>query len=206
MFFFNGRNSEKTESSASMDRFVPRGESSSAGDFEILEEILVLSLDEIRAEVSDSERKISELKSSIEDAKGREKSVHRRLEAVEKAIRTGDEIPLTDEEIRAIQRKKSESSSSAVAFVSLSGHEKIQVERDLVVGRSGECDVIVPDSSVSRRHAMILKRKDGYWLEDLGSTNGTAVQDERIEPNTPFKLDRPCVITLGRARMFFAFR
>jgi pSer/pThr/pTyr-binding forkhead associated (FHA) protein len=45
----------------------------------------------------------------------------------------------------------------------------------LVVGRHPRCDVVVGDSSVSRRHAQITFR-DGVWvIQDLGSTNGTSV-------------------------------
>jgi len=47
----------------------------------------------------------------------------------------------------------------------------------LVLGRDGECGICIHDNSVSRRHARIHPRPDGYYAEDLGSTNGTYIND-----------------------------
>ena len=44
-----------------------------------------------------------------------------------------------------------------------------------VLGRDGECDIWVADLSVSRHHARFEADKDGFWVEDLGSTNGLFV-------------------------------
>ena len=49
------------------------------------------------------------------------------------------------------------------------------------VGRSRENDIVVGDSNVSRQHAEILQEAGGYWVVDLGSTNGTQVNDKRID-------------------------
>ena len=47
----------------------------------------------------------------------------------------------------------------------------------LVIGRGDDCDIRIEDNSVSRRHARIDPRPDGFWVEDLQSTNGTYVCD-----------------------------
>lgn len=44
-----------------------------------------------------------------------------------------------------------------------------------VLGRSPASDVVVPDKSVSSRHAVIARKDTGWSLTDLGSTNGTAI-------------------------------
>ena len=50
-------------------------------------------------------------------------------------------------------------------------------EYPLILGRDTECGLCIPDNSVSRRHARIHPRSDGYYTEDLGSTNGTYIND-----------------------------
>ncbi len=51
-----------------------------------------------------------------------------------------------------------------------------EIEKDdLGIGRSKERDIILPDHTISRKHARLSKTPDGYLLEDLGSHNGTFV-------------------------------
>jgi predicted component of type VI protein secretion system len=52
--------------------------------------------------------------------------------------------------------------------------------RSLIVGRDPVCDLAIDDVEVSRRHARLLAQGGGYTVEDLGSTNGTFVNGERI--------------------------
>lgn len=46
---------------------------------------------------------------------------------------------------------------------------------EFVVGRGEDCEVVLPDRQVSRRHFRIVRDEDGYHVEDLGSKNGTYV-------------------------------
>jgi adenylate cyclase len=52
--------------------------------------------------------------------------------------------------------------------------------RALVLGRSPQCDLIVADQSVSRRHAELFVQDAGVTVRDLGSANGTLVNGERV--------------------------
>ncbi|UJR80716.1 GGDEF domain-containing protein [Sandaracinus amylolyticus] len=54
-------------------------------------------------------------------------------------------------------------------------------EEPCVIGRSSKCDVQVDQESVSRNHARISRLGDGYTIRDLGSTNGTYVNDELVD-------------------------
>ncbi len=56
------------------------------------------------------------------------------------------------------------------------------VDRDIVtVGKMGDCDLVLSDPTVSRRHLRIARQADGSWrIVDLGSTNGTKVSGARI--------------------------
>jgi len=53
---------------------------------------------------------------------------------------------------------------------------------EFVVGRGTDCDILVDRDSVSRRHARVYQKDDNAWLvQDLGSTNGSYVNDKPIE-------------------------
>ena len=71
-----------------------------------------------------------------------------------------------------------------------------------VIGRSRECDIVLQDSNVSRRHAEIRPAGgDGWTIADLGSTNGVSVNGVRIErPQTLRPGDR---IEIGTSLLTF---
>lgn len=54
------------------------------------------------------------------------------------------------------------------------------------IGRASDCQLVLDDDYVSTRHAQIVRTDTGYLVEDLGSTNGTYVNNERISAATPF--------------------
>jgi hypothetical protein len=54
-------------------------------------------------------------------------------------------------------------------------------DRPLVVGRLAECDIVISDSNVSRRHAEFWRTSEGIAVRDLGSTNGTFVNGHRVD-------------------------
>lgn len=61
------------------------------------------------------------------------------------------------------------------------GEQQLQVDRELKMGRDPGSDVVLDQGGASRQHARLTPDAEGVWIEDSGSTNGTFVNDERIE-------------------------
>ncbi|MDR1710841.1 MAG: FHA domain-containing protein [Propionibacteriaceae bacterium] len=64
----------------------------------------------------------------------------------------------------------------------------VELGEGILIGRSADCQLNLDDDYVSTKHARIMRGQDGYILEDLGSTNGTFVNNARISAPTPFAL------------------
>jgi hypothetical protein len=74
--------------------------------------------------------------------------------------------------------------------------------RPLTVGRGARNDVSIEgDEFASARHVRIEPRRDGVWVSDVGSTNGTYVNGERID--RPRKLERGDVVRVGETELRF---
>ena len=56
-------------------------------------------------------------------------------------------------------------------------------QSEVVVGRDTNCDLSVMDEAMSAHHARVTHHHGQWWLEDLNSTNGTFLNQERL--NTP---------------------
>ncbi len=51
----------------------------------------------------------------------------------------------------------------------------------LIIGREVQCAIMLNDNSVSRQHSSITRLAEGYLLKDLGSSNGTYVNGQRVQ-------------------------
>ncbi|MFW5714536.1 MAG: FHA domain-containing protein, partial [Brevefilum sp.] len=70
-------------------------------------------------------------------------------------------------------------------------------QEELLLGRDMENDIAISDPEVSRRHARFYLENSNIYVEDLGSTNGTFLNGERI--SSPQQLRPGDVITLGES-------
>lgn len=78
-------------------------------------------------------------------------------------------------------------------------HTVLAKERT-TIGREKGCDVVIPDPSVSRRHAEILHNESGWLIRDTGSTNGLSVNGVATAQARVYNGD---VINLGRTKLEF---
>jgi pSer/pThr/pTyr-binding forkhead associated (FHA) protein len=53
-------------------------------------------------------------------------------------------------------------------------------QAEILLGRDSHCDLPLPNETVSVRHARLSHHHGQWWLEDLGSTNGTRLNNEKV--------------------------
>ncbi|MBN2381464.1 FHA domain-containing protein [bacterium] len=92
-------------------------------------------------------------------------------------------------------------------LVQMSGNEIVQTinlseKTEVTIGRKKTCDLVIIDRSISSLHARIIKSGCDYFLEDLGSTNGTFVNEMRIG-REQVKLCFGDRIRMGQTRLIF---
>jgi len=73
----------------------------------------------------------------------------------------------------------------------------------MTIGRSPDAEVFLDDVTVSRNHALLVRRRDGLYLDDLGSLNGTYVNRHRIESH---KLANGDELQVGKYKLTYLER
>src|SRR2546425_2360836 len=91
-------------------------------------------------------------------------------------------------------------STPQLYWVGEDGQENVLplVAAEVLIGRKGDADVVLPNQHVSRHHAKLVRTEDGYRLQDLQSTHGTFVNETRVEQHLLKHGDR---ISLGKDRV-----
>ena len=69
-------------------------------------------------------------------------------------------------------------------------------EGGVLIGRNPECALVLDDEFASGRHARIIRAADGWYVEDLGSTNGTFLGQYRV--GDPVPVETGTAIRIGR--------
>jgi hypothetical protein len=123
--------------------------------------------------------------------------------------KTSDIPALVPEKMEDWPRNKAAVPDNGIAVYIESEFEPAYVDAtgEFVIGRKvGTTSGVFLDLSpwggyhlgLSRRHAAIRRRADGYEVVDLGSVNGTLLNDERLVPHRPYSLPSGSHLRLGR--------
>ena len=75
------------------------------------------------------------------------------------------------------------------------------VKEKTILGRHPGCDIVVDSGSVSRQHAAVEMKDGNWWIEDLGSRNGTLINGEKL--NGPHQLEAADEIGVCEDRLVF---
>lgn len=96
--------------------------------------------------------------------------------------------------------KKGEEVPILIAEAGPLNGQRWPVRGSLIIGRDIECEIVIPDRQISRRHARISTTSNGVLLEDLGSKNGTHCNGVRVDE--PVLLQDGDNIQLAVAQIF----
>ena len=91
--------------------------------------------------------------------------------------------------------KKAPKRAVIVEGSSTSG-KNFDLGQELTIGRADKCHVVLDDTYVSQVHARVFSRGESYFLEDLGSTNGTYLNRKRVGGAT--ELQRGDRVKIGK--------
>jgi len=81
----------------------------------------------------------------------------------------------------------------------LDGKRSVPLRDSVTIGRAASCDLVVSDNYVSNVHARIFAKDGAYWLEDLGSTNGTYVNRGKV--GVPVAIGPGDEVRVGKATL-----
>ncbi|MBE3074930.1 MAG: FHA domain-containing protein [Actinobacteria bacterium] len=79
---------------------------------------------------------------------------------------------------------------------SLAGTTVSLMETGVLLGRNPECTLVLDDDFASGRHARIFRRDAGWFVEDLGSTNGTFLGDSKL--TEPMHVEVGSILRIGK--------
>jgi hypothetical protein len=78
--------------------------------------------------------------------------------------------------------------------------EMFTLDGETTIGRSPDCGIFLDDVTVSRKHAILTERDNGFFIEDQGSLNGTFVNRKRVESA---QLEDGDELQIGKYRLTF---
>jgi hypothetical protein len=97
---------------------------------------------------------------------------------------------------RKVRRQRGAPRALTISQGPQQGESGTFADHVILVGRGADCQLVLEDDYVSTRHARVVDGPDGVYVEDLGSTNGTYVNNQRI--TAPTAIGFSDVVRIGR--------
>jgi two-component system cell cycle response regulator len=100
---------------------------------------------------------------------------------------------------REIQKAKEQPACLILIRGTPQGHRYFITADQMIIGRDPSADISISDPSISRKHARVTRTENVVTLEDLGSSNGTAVNGKKIEKGNVVTLSKEDLVKLGNS-------
>jgi diguanylate cyclase (GGDEF)-like protein len=115
------------------------------------------------------------------------------------AVLHGDQETLNKE----LQKAREQEACLIIIRGSPQGHRFFITQESMTLGRDPSADISIIDQGISRKHARIYKEAGKVMLEDLGSQNGTLINNKKVEKGAPVALAKEDMIKIGSSILKF---
>lgn len=94
-----------------------------------------------------------------------------------------------------------------ISYPNTADDEVLKLEGNLwVAGREHTCEIPIESPHVSRQHFELARTKEGFFITDLGSSNGTKINGQRVSPHEPTRVESGDEIQIKNVEMIFEIR
>ena len=104
---------------------------------------------------------------------------------------------------KELQKAKEQEACLIIIRGKPQGHRFFLTQPEMTLGRDPGADIVISDQGISRKHAKVIKENNMVKLTDLGSSNGSFVNDKKIAPNDTVVLAKEDMIKLGNSILKF---
>lgn len=102
---------------------------------------------------------------------------------------------------RELQKAKEQPACLILIRGNPQGHRFFITADEMIIGRDPTADISIPEPSISRKHAKVIREGAVVKIEDLGSSNGTAINGKKLESGNVAKLAKEDMIKVGNAML-----
>jgi len=101
--------------------------------------------------------------------------------------------------IQEIQRAKDQDPCLIIIRGKPQGQRHFLTRDEMIIGRDPSAEVCIADEAASRKHAKVTTKGESVLLTDLGSANGTFLNETRLRPSDPVRLVKEDMIRIGNS-------